>query len=97
MKDKEIKGYVSADKKARTLWGKSKQTDNVQKRQKLQSKAKDAYAERDAYAMRLQNPKTEVKITNIKFANSFNDNFNKTKETTVKTRAKFSFGRKSNK
>lgn len=97
MKDKEIKGYVSADRKARNLWSKSKQTDNPKKQQKLQGKAKDAYAERDAYAMRLQNPITEVKTTNINVDNSFNDNFNKTKKTTVNTRAKFSFGRKNSK
>ena len=27
MKDKEVAGYVQADKKARKLWGQSKQTD----------------------------------------------------------------------
>ena len=46
MKDKEIIGYVQADKKARKLWRQSKQTDNQKKKQKLQDKAKTAYAEK---------------------------------------------------
>lgn len=90
-KDKEISGYVKADKKARTLWGKSKQTDNDKKRQRLQSKAKTAYAERDAYAMRLNNPQTNIKQTEVKVENSFNNNFNKQKSTKVNTKAKFNW------
>lgn len=94
MKDKEIKGYVGADRKARSLWGKSKETDNPKKKQKLQSKAKDAYAERDAYAMRLQNPQTNITNKEYKVENSFNGNFNSTKKTKASASAKFSWHKK---
>lgn len=95
MKDKEINGYVQADKKARKLWGLSKQTDNEKKKQKLQSKAKTAYAEKEAYAMRLKNPQTNIKQTEVKFENSFNNNLKKENSTSVNTKAKFSwFGKR---
>ena len=76
MKDKEVAGYVQADKKARKLWGQSKQTDKEKKKQKLQSKAKTAYAEKEAYALRLKNPQTNIKQTEVKVENSFNNNLN---------------------
>ena len=95
MKDKEIIGYVQADKKACKLWRQSKQTDNQKKKQKLQDKAKTAYAEKEAYAKRLDNPQTNIKQTEVKVENSFNNNFNKQKTTKVKAKAKFSwFGKK---
>ena len=94
MKDKQVKEYVNADKKARKLWGLSKTTDNPKKQAKLRNRAKDAYAEKEALAMKLQNPKTEIKTTNIKVSNSFNDNFNKTKKTNISPKVKFSWKKK---
>ena len=95
MKDKEVAGYVQADKKARKLWGQSKQTDNEKKKQKLQSRAKTAYAEKEAYALRLKNPQTNIKQTEVKVENSFNNNLNKQKSTKVSAKAKFGwFGKK---
>ena len=75
MKDKRVKQFVAADKKARKLWKKSNETYDLDKQAKLRSKAKDAYAEKEALAMLLK--KTETKIT--KFENSFNGNFSPTK------------------
>ncbi len=91
MKDKEIQGYVNADKKAKKLWKKSKNIDNPKRQEKFKEKAQTAFAERDAYAMRLQHPKTEVKSTDVTIKDSFNGNFSKTKTTKVNTRAKFNF------
>ena len=96
MKDKEIKGYVDADKKARKLWKKSKQTDNPKRQEKLQSRAKDAYAERDAYSKRLEHPQTKITKTEIKAENSFNGNFNKTKTVNTKIKANGWFRKNKN-
>ena len=68
---------------------------NEKKRLKLQNKAKTFYAEKEAYAMRLQNPQTNIKQTEVKVENSFNNNLNKQKSTKVSAKAKFSwFGKK---
>lgn len=41
--------------------------------------------------MRLTNPQTNFKHTQIKVENSFNNNFNKQKATKVKAKTKFSW------
>ncbi len=94
MKDKEVKAYVDANRRARKLWKKSKETDNTRKQEKLQNKAKDAYAERDAYGKRLENPQTRITKTEVKVQNSFNGNFNKSKTTKANVKANGWFKKK---
>ncbi len=95
MKDKEVQSYVNADKKARKFWKMSKETDNQKKKEKYQSRARDAYAERDAYGKRLDHPQTKITKTEIKAENSFNGNFNKHKTVNTKVKANGWFSRKS--
>lgn len=65
------------------------------KNKNCKTKQKQLTLKKEAYAKRLDNPQTNIKQTEVKVENSFNNNFNKQKTTKVKAKAKFSwFGKK---
>lgn len=82
--NKEIKEYVKAERKGRLLWEMAKKEENSKRKAKLQNKAKDSYARRDAIGLSIQSPKNNVRNTSLNL--NVNNSLNKNKSVNVKTR-----------